>query len=175
MRLDFFCCFMSLFFDIVILILGFVFLCAGLIGCILPAVPGPPLSYLALLSLHFTRFADFSAKFLCIAAIVAVIVTIADYIVPAMGTKKMGGSRAGVMGSIAGVLLGLFFLPWGIIAGPFAGAVAGELLAGRDKNEAMRSGLGSFLGFMFGVVMKLTVCIVFAYYFIKELIIWIFI
>ena len=162
-------------FDILLLLLGFCFLVAGLIGCILPVIPGPPLSYIALLSLQFTRFADFSAKFLWIAAIVTAVVTVVDYIVPAWGTKKFGGSRAGAIGSIAGVIIGLFFAPWGIIAGPFAGAVAGELLAGRDKNAALRSGIGSFIGFLFGVAMKLTVSIAITYYFVKELIIWLFI
>ena len=67
--------------------------------------------------------------------------------------------------------MGLFFLPWGIIAGPFTGAVFGELIAGRNTNAALRSGFGSFIGFLFGAAIKLTVSVVFTYYFIKELIV----
>ena len=157
-------------FDVLLVILGICLLIGGLAGCILPAIPGPPLSYVALLLLQATRFADFSIQFLLITAIVTVVVTVVDYILPAWGTKKWGGSRAGTIGSMIGLLLGLFFLPVGIIAGPFVGAVAGELIAGRNTNAALRSGIGSFMGFLFGTAMKLTVCIAFMYYYAKELI-----
>ena len=157
--------------DVLLAILGILLLVGGLAGCILPALPGPPLSYIALLILQITRFADFSNRFLIIAAIVTVIVTVADYIVPVWGTKKWGGSKAGAMGSVVGLLVGLFFSPAGIIIGPFAGAVVGELITGRNMNVALRSGFGSFVGFLFGTAMKLAVCMVFTYYFVKELII----
>ena len=160
--------------DILLVILGICFLAGGLIGCIVPAVPGPPLSFVALLLLQITRFADFSGKFLLIAAIVTVVVTVADYILPLWGTKKWGGSRAGTIGAIFGLIAGFFFAPVGIILGPFAGAVIGELIAGRDSNAAFRSGFGSLMGFLMGTVMKLTVCIVFTYYFFKEMIVTIF-
>jgi len=161
-------------FDILLVILGFCFLIGGFIGCIVPAMPGPPLSYVALLSLQATRFADFSGKFLLIVAIITIVVTVFDYIVPVWGTKKLGGSRAGVIGSAIGLLVGLFFPPVGIIVGPFAGAVVGELITGRNKSVALRSGLGSFVGFFFGTIIKLTVCMVFSYYYFKELIVSIF-
>ncbi len=157
--------------DISLVILGFCFLVGGLAGCILPAVPGPPLSYIALLLLQATRFAGFSVKFLLITATVTIIVTVADYFLPVWGTKKWGGSRAGAIGSVLGLLVGLFFSPLGIIVGPFAGAVVGELIAGRDSNAALRSGFGSFVGFLLGTGMKLAVCVVFTYYYSKELIV----
>jgi len=123
-----------------------------------------------LLLLQATRFADFSVNFLLIAAVVTVIVSVVDYVLPAWGTRKWGGSRAGTLGALCGVLFGLFFLPIGIILGPFLGAVAGELIAGRDTDAAFRSGFGSFVGFITGVAIKLTVGIVFTFYYIKELI-----
>lgn len=157
--------------DILLVVLGCCFLAGGLLGCILPVIPGPPLSYIALLLLQATGFAGFSVKFLLITAMVTVIVTAVDYFLPAWGAGKWGGSRAGAVGSVLGLLVGLFFSPVGIIVGPFAGAVAGELIAGRDTNVALRSGFGSFVGFLLGTGLKLTVCIVFTYYFIKELIV----
>jgi len=157
-------------FDIILAILGFCFLFGGLLGCILPVIPGPPLSYIALLLLQATRFAGFSVQFLLITALITVIVTVVDYILPVWGTRKWGGSRAGTVGAMIGLLLGLFFAPVGIIVGPFAGAVVGELIAGRDTSVALRSGFGSLMGFIMGAVMKLTVCVVFTYYFFKELI-----
>jgi uncharacterized protein YqgC (DUF456 family) len=156
--------------DLLLVVLGFCFLIAGWAGCVLPVMPGPPLSYIALLLLQATRFGGFSVKFLLVTAIVTVIVTVVDYILPVWGTRKWGGSRSGTVGALIGVLIGLFFLPLGILVGPFVGAVLGELIAGRDKNAALRSGFGSFMGFIVGVAMKLTVCIVFTFYFIKELI-----
>lgn len=160
-----------MFFDILLAIVGFCFLVGGLIGCIVPAMPGPPLSYIALLLLQVTRFADYSVKFLIITAVVTVIVTVIDYLLPVWGTKKWGGNRAGVIGSMVGLLAGLFFAPVGIIVGPFAGAVVGELLTGSDTNAALRSGFGAFVGFLLGTGMKLTVCMVFTFYFFKELIV----
>jgi uncharacterized protein YqgC (DUF456 family) len=157
--------------DILLVVLGLFFILGGLVGCILPFIPGPPLSYFALLLLQATRFADFSVKFLIITAIVTAIITVVDYILPAWGTKKWGGSRAGTIGSVVGLLIGLFFLPVGIFIGPFLGAVVGELIAGRNTNDALRSGWGSFMGFLLGVAMKLTVCFVFTYYYFKELLI----
>ena len=156
-------------FDILLVILGFCFLIVGWVGCILPAIPGPPLSYVSLLLLQATRFADFSVKFLLITATVTVIITIVDYILPVWGTRKWGGSRAGIVGAVFGVLIGLFFLPVGVIVGPFAGAVAGEIIAGRNTNAALRSGFGSFVGFLLGTAMKLAICTAFTFYYIKEL------
>jgi len=156
--------------DIFLVILGICFLVGGLAGCILPALPGPPLSYIALLLLQATRFGDFSVKFLIITAIVTIIVTVVDYLLPLWGAKKWGGSRAGIIGSAVGLVIGLFFLPIGIIVGPFAGAVVGELIAGRDSNVALRSGFGAFVGFLLGTGVKLAVCVTFTFYFVKELI-----
>jgi len=154
--------------DILLVILGICFLAGGLIGCILPVIPGPPLSYIALLLLQATRFGGFSFKFLAITAVIMIVITLVDYLLPVWGAKKWGGSRAGAVGAMIGLLAGLFFPPMGIIVGPFAGAVFGELIAGRDTNTALRSGFGSFIGFLLGTGMKLTVCIVYTYYFIKE-------
>ena len=156
--------------DIVLVVLGICLLVVGLVGCILPIIPGPPLSYVALLLLQITEFGDFSVAFLVITALITIVVTVADYVLPAWGTKKLGGSRAGTIGAIIGLVIGLFFMPVGIIVGPFVGAFAGELIVGRDAKIALRSGLGSFIGFLLGTVVKLTVSVVFVYFFFKELI-----
>jgi uncharacterized protein YqgC (DUF456 family) len=157
--------------DILLVALGACFLLVGLVGCVVPIIPGPPLSYVALLLLQATRFAGFSVKFLVVAAIVTVVVTLLDYLLPVWGTKRWGGSRLGAVGALLGLLVGLFFPPVGIILGPFCGAVVGELLTGRKSNEALKSGIGSFIGFVLGTGMKLTVGIAFAFYFVRELIV----
>ena len=157
-------------FDIFLIFLGFCFLIIGWVGCILPVIPGPPLSYIALLLLQATRFADFSGEFLLITAAITVVITIIDFVLPVWGTRKWGGSRAGTVGAILGLLIGLFFPPVGIIVGPFAGAVACELITGSKMKAALRSGFGSFVGFILGAAMKLTICAAFTYYFVKEII-----
>ncbi len=157
--------------DIILVILGICFLILGIAGCILPMIPGPPLAYIALIFLQLTSYADFSVKFLVITGLLTVIVTVLDFIVPVWGTKKLGGSKAGVWGATAGLVIGLFFSPIGIILGPFVGAVVAELIVGRKMEQALIAGTGSFIGFIFGSALKLTLCFVFCYYFIKELIV----
>ena len=99
----------------------------------------------------------------------ATIVTVLDYIIPVWGTKKFGGTRAGVIGSTLGLIFGLiFFPPIGIIIGPFAGAVIGEMIQKDDFNNALKSGIGSFIGFLLGTGMKLVVSSIMIYYFFKE-------
>jgi len=160
-----------MFVDILLVITGLCFLGGGLLGCILPVIPGPSLCYVSLLVLQCTRFADFSVSFLVITAVVTLVVMAVDYILPVWGTRKWGGSRAGTIGAVIGLLVGLFFLPFGIMVGPFTGAVVGELLSGRNADAAFRSGFGSFIGFLFGTCLKVTLCLLFTFYFIKALIV----
>ena len=158
--------------DILLAAGGSALMILGIIGCFLPVIPGPPTSFIGLLLLHFSKYAEFSFDFLLVMGAIAVIVTIMDYIVPIWGTKKFGGSKAGMWGAAIGLVLGLiFFPPLGIIVGPFAGAVIGEALTGKDAASSFKAGLGSLLGLMIGIGLKLAASIVMTYYFIKELIV----
>ena len=157
--------------DIFLLIAGIVLLIVALFGCFLPVLPGPPLAFGALILLHFTSYADVSPEVLWTMAGLALLVTILDYVVPVWGTRKFGGSKAGERGAIAGVIVGLFLGPLGIILAPFFGALAGELLSGTPGDKAFRSAIGSFIGFLLGVGLKLMVTLVIAFYFFK---IWLF-
>ena len=144
----------------------------GLLGCVLPVIPGPPLSFAGLLLLHFSKYAQFSCKFLLLFGSVAVVVTVLDYVVPLWGTKKFGGSKAGIWGATVGLVIGIFILPpIGIIIGPFAGAVTGEIITGKKSAEAFRAGFGSLMGFLMGIGIKLVASAVMTYHFIKELIV----
>ncbi|WP_321344773.1 DUF456 domain-containing protein [uncultured Draconibacterium sp.] len=158
--------------DILLIVLGAIFIISGVLGCVLPIIPGPPLSYIGLLLLHFTERYQFSSKFLIIWAIITVVVYALDYLIPAWGTKKFGGSKRGVWGSIIGLIIGLFFFPpFGIIIGPFLGAVVGELTAGKDSGAALKSGFGSFMGFLAGTLLKLITSGLMTWYFVKEMIV----
>nr|WP_321356708.1 DUF456 domain-containing protein [uncultured Draconibacterium sp.] len=158
--------------DILLIVLGAIFIISGVLGCVLPIIPGPPLSYIGLLLLHFTERYQFSSKFLIIWAIITVVVYALDYLIPAWGTKKFGGSKRGVWGSIIGLVIGMFFFPpFGIIIGPFVGAVVGELTAGKESKAALKSGFGSFMGFLAGTLLKLIASGMMTWYFVKELIV----
>lgn len=179
--------------DTFLIILGALCLLLGLIGCVAPVLPGVPLSYLGLLLLHWTDRVQFSWQFLVIWGVIVIVIQILDYIIPAWGTKRFGGSKYSVWGSTIGLLVGLFMGPWGIVIGPFLGAVLGELLyfnrhpqvtanSGEQSenntqqdnntnlNRAIRAGFGSFIGLLTGTILKCICCGMMIVYFVKELI-----
>ncbi|MFW6327318.1 MAG: DUF456 domain-containing protein [Bacteroidota bacterium] len=157
--------------DYLLLSLGIVAIIVGLAGCILPVIPGPPISWLGLLALNYTRWADFSFNFMLLTFLLAVVVTILDYVVPVWGTKRFGGTKAGIWGATIGLVVGLFILPpLGIILFPFLGALAGEVMSGKDGRQSLRAALGSFFGFLMGIGIKLIASFLMTYYFIVALI-----
>ncbi len=156
--------------DILLIILGAICLLTGIIGCVLPVLPGVPLAYVGILLLQLTERVQFSWQFLVIWAVVVVVVQALDYFVPAWGTKRFGGSKWGVWGSTIGMLIGLFFGVWGIILGPFIGAVVFELIDGKNTRAALCAGWGSFVGLMTGTILKLICCGLMTYYFIAALV-----
>ena len=166
--------------DILWITIGIILLIIGIIGCILPIIPGQVISYFSLLMLQLTKKAPFNENFLVIMALIMVGVTIMDYVVPIYGTKKFGGTKKGLWGSTIGLIFGIIILPFmgivigpfgilGIILGPFAGAYIGESMAGRDSKTALRAAFGSFIGFLAGTMMKLAYSIIVAYYFFSNI------
>lgn len=159
--------------DYILLAIGIVLIIVGLLGCVLPVIPGPPLSFLGILALNFTRFGEgeYTTNFLILLAAIATIVTILDYIVPIWGTKKFGGTKAGIWGATIGLIIGLFFSPFSaflsIIIGPFLGAIIGEAIAGSDSKHSLRAGFGAFIGFLGGIFIKLVASVYITYHFIK--------
>jgi len=156
--------------DIFLSILAILLLIIGLAGAIIPALPGPIISYAGLVSLYFSSHQPFDDRFMLIWVALAVGIVALDNIVPILGTKKMGGSKKGVWGSIIGLIFGLLFLgPFGILIGPFVGAVVGELIGGKEFNLALKAGFGSFLGFLTGTVLKLVYSVWAGYYIVTNL------
>ena len=147
--------------DILLIVLAFLLLVAGIAGCVLPVLPGPPLAYAGMLLLHLTDKVHFTTPQLVIWLVVVIVLQVVDYITPLLGSKYSGGTSFGNRGCMAGTLLGLFFMPWGVIVGPFIGAVVGEMLGGQDLSYAIRAGIGTLLGFLVGTLLKVIVCFYF--------------
>lgn len=156
--------------DILWLVIAIILMIAGLAGCLLPFLPGPPLSFLALLVMQLRTDPPFEPRFLWIWAAITLVVTVLDYIIPVYGTRKFGGTSYGVWGCTIGLLAGIFIPPWGLIIGPFIGAFVGELLANSNTENAWKAALGSFIGFLFGTLLKLIACCVMLYYLVKAVI-----
>jgi len=144
--------------EIFLLVIAFLLMLIGVIGCIVPGLPGTPIAYLGLWIAQATERVDFSWQFLLVWGIVMIAVSALDYVVPAWGTKHYGGTKYGVWGSTLGVFVGLFFGAAGVILGPLVGAVLGEMLSGKALAEALKAGWGSFVGILFGTVIKLICC-----------------
>ena len=153
--------------DILLTIFSGIAIVVGIAGCILPALPGPPVCYAGLVLLQFTSSQPFTTKFLLIFAGLTILVTLLDYVIPVYGTKKLQGSKYGIWGSAIGLVIGLIsFSLLGIIIGPILGAFLGELIAGKHVDRAIKSAIGSLLGFLTGTAAKLTLSLVMAYYFL---------
>ena len=154
--------------DIALLIFGFLLCLVGIIGSFLPVLPGPPVSWVGLLLLHLTSAVTEDWWFLGITGGVALLVFTLDYVIPAMGTKKFGGTKAGMIGTTIGLIVGILApIPFGIIIGPFVGAFLGELSNKADNKTALKAAFGSFLGFLTGAFMKFVVSMIFLGLFVK--------
>lgn len=147
--------------DIALILIGAICLVVAVLGCFLPVLPGPPVAYVGMLLLHFTDKVQYSVRQLLVWLVIVVAVQVLDYFIPMLGSKYGGGSKWGNWGCAIGTVFGLFFLPWGVVVGPFLGAVVGELLGRNDLSQAVKSGIGSLLGFLFGTVLKLVLCFYF--------------
>lgn len=131
----------------------------GLIGSVLPALPGVPVVFIGLLLAAWADgFAHVGAFTLFLLAALAVAAIAIDFVAGVLGAKKVGASRHAVIGAALGTVIGLFFGIPGIIFGPFLGALLGELLAGGTLRKAGGVGVGAWLGFVVGSLAKLALC-----------------
>ena len=156
--------------EIILIITAFTCIVVGIIGSVLPVLPGVPLSYAGILLLHFTEKVQFSIPFLILWLVLVILVQLLDYYVPIWGTRKFGGSKRGVWGCAIGMVVGLFFGPWGIVLVPFVGAIVGELSGGKQTQAAIKAGFGSFIGFLLGIVSELVVGGFLLYYAIEAVV-----
>lgn len=157
--------------SILLIIIGFLICLVGLAGSILPVIPGPLVSFLSLIILNWAKDGQaFSFLFLLAMAALAIIMTFLDYVVSMAGAQKYGASKAGLWGSVAGMIIGiLFFPPLGIFIGALAGAVVGEVLDGKQTRQAVRVGWGVLVGNFVGLVLKLAYSLMIFFFFIIKI------
>ncbi|MFC4818008.1 DUF456 domain-containing protein [Flavobacterium sp. GCM10023249] len=149
--------------DTILLLIGFVCVVGGIIGSFLPVLPGPGLSWMGLLLVYLTDSIPTNYWILGITLFITIVITILDYVIPAKGTKKFGGSKYGVWGTNIGLIVGILSpIPFGFIIGPFVGAFVGEYYYGKqERSQALKAATGSFIGFLASTFIKFVVCIAF--------------
>jgi len=163
--------------EVLLFLIGLVLILAGLVGCIVPVIPGTPLSYAGLVVLWGSRdwhANTFGWEVMLVLGVATVLVTILDYVAPIYGAKRFGASKSGIWGSVVGMLVGILgFLPvgpLGMLVGAFAGAWVGEILAGKEGGAALKAAWGVFIGTVVGIVMKLVVSVAITAYWVIELV-----
>lgn len=133
----------------------------GLAGCVLPMLPGTPLVFAGIyIYTWLTGFTIISRNLIIIFLILTVISVLIEYISSSIGSKKFGASKLGFLGAFVGAVIGIFFVPWGLILGPMLGALIGELITGKNIKKAVRSGTGAVIGFFGGTLLKIVISFV---------------
>ena len=156
----------------IIITIGIILLVIGLVSCVLPPLPGPPIAYLALLLAYFGLNAtnDLPLWLLILYAIIILLITIIDNFIPVWSTQKFGGTKAGIRGCFIGILVGILLAPFGgfsIIICPFLGAMTGELIDGQEFTVAIKSGIGSLVGFLLTSGLKIILVLMICFHFFK--------
>jgi uncharacterized protein YqgC (DUF456 family) len=144
---------------IVYFVLAALLVVAGIVGAVLPAIPGVPLVFAGMLLAawadHFQHVGAFTLTLLGVLSLIALLI---DFVAGMLGAKRVGASTRALWGATLGTFAGLFFGIPGLLLGPFAGAVLGELTAGSKVHKATSVGIGTWLGLLFGTLAKLALC-----------------
>lgn len=158
--------------DYILLILSIILMLVGILGSFLPALPGPPISWIGLLCLYFIKEIPYNYTLLGTTLAITVIISILDYVIPSQGTKRFGGSKYGIWGTNIGLVIGLFApIPLGFLIGPFVGALVGELLFDKGNlTRAFKAATGSIIGFLASTFIKFIVTICFLGLLIQQII-----
>lgn len=137
-------------------VLAIALILVGIAGVVLPALPGLPLVFLGMLLAAWAGdFQQIGWGVLVVLGLLTLLSVGVDVFATLIGAKRVGASRKALLGAVLGTFAGLFFGPIGLFAGPFVGALLGELWHGRELGQAAKVGLGTWLGIVIGVVLKL--------------------
>ncbi len=155
--------------DLLLIVIGALLMIVGLFGSFLPVLPGVPVSWLGLLVLHLAPSIPMNYWLLGITLVIAVFIYILNLMIPAMGTKRFGGSRSGMIGATIGLVIGLIApIPFGVLIGPFVGAFIGEIINKSNSRSALKAAFGSFLGFLASSFMEFVIAFAFLLLFIYK-------
>lgn len=156
----------------VIQVLFLIVMFVGVLGAILPVLPGAPIAFGALITAKFLHFSDLSWWLIAGFGVLTLLGILMDYLIPIVATKKMGGSKYGIVGMILGLIVGIIFAPFGfvsIIISPFLGALIGELVYDtKNHKRALTAALGSVVGYAltssYGLLLSLSMFAVYLFY-----------
>lgn len=151
-------------FVIILVLLAILLALTGVVGSIVPALPGPPLSLGGLLMVWMLAPEEVTLTVVIVMTVLTILAQVIDYIAPMWLTRLGGGSRRAVMGSTLGTIGGLFFMPLGLIVGPLIGAFIGEMSETNQPGKAMNVALMSFVAFLLTTCFKLVLSLLMTYY-----------
>lgn len=157
-------------FTITMIVLAIILTTAGMIGAIVPALPGPPLSLAGLAIIYWFIPGSISTPLLITMIILTVVAAVLDYLAPILLTRVGGGSKQAVLCTTLGLMVGLFFMPMGLILGPLVGAFVGEYSNSQRLGKALWVAFLSFLSFLFTTVIKVILTAVMTYYMVMGVI-----
>lgn len=155
--------------EVVLLIVAGIFMILGILGSFLPVLPGVPLSWIGFLIFFLIPGIGINYLFLGITLAITVLIYILNLTIPAMGTKKFGGSRKGMIGATIGLVIGIFApFPFAVLICPFLGAFIGEIINKSDSRTALKASFGSFIGLLASSFMEFLVCFAFLILFLYQ-------
>ena len=155
--------------SIFMVLIGVLFVLSGLIGCIVPVLPGPPVAFISLLLVSLAGgWQVYPVWLLVLLGVAAIAAALSDSVLPVLSSRRSGAGKAGIRGSVIGMIVGTFlFPPFGTIAGAFVGALAGELIWRREDSLPFKAALGVFRGTLAATVVKLAVTGTTAFFFVR--------
>lgn len=157
---------------LILKLLAALILLVGVLGSILPILPGAPISVVTLIVCKLLNITELSWWVIVLFVLLTALSIFLDYIIPVVTTKRMGGSKYGMIGLLIGFVVGIFFSPFGLfslILAPFFGALIGELLYDiKNGQRALKSALGAMIGFLitsgFSLLLTLSMFFTFIFY-----------
>jgi len=148
-------------FDIVFYTLGAVLIVGGLVGAILPSLPGIPMIFGGIwLVAAVDGYRHLGLWWLLLIGALGAVAVIADFVSSTLGAKRVGASKRALWGASLGTFVGMFFGIPGILLGPFIGALLGELSSGTSVLRSAHVGIGTWVGLLFGTLVKLMISLV---------------
>ena len=154
--------------DIILFVSGLILCLIGITGSFVPVIPGPFISWLAILIINLTDAVEFNLNFVLITLSVAVAIGLIDYLIPIIGVKKLGGTKSGQVGTFVGLVLAIIMIgPFGILVGPFIGALIGEMGCKKSFSDSLKPAFGSLVGVVAGSMIKFCLTLTYLFFYLN--------